>query len=278
VRDGQRLGSVGMLNTSWDDDGEAIFDQTWYAIAFGGAAAWQPGESSIEDFQRSFGRVFHGDTTGSIDEAQRKLMKAHDLLKEARVGDASDYLFWLDPWSTEGVYTAERLRPVTHQLRLLAEDAIVLIAKARQQPLRETSALDAMELGARRVSLIGMKFQLADEIAQAYGRAVRATTDTALKLSPVRDLGDITGPNGRMQDLRDQYAVLRDLYEAAWLRENRPYWMHSVITRYDMATQLWIERGDRVNQARQKWYRDRKPLPSPSSLGIPESAATADRI
>jgi N-acetyl-beta-hexosaminidase len=59
VRDGQRLGSTGMLNTSWDDDGEALFNQTWYGDLFGAAAGWQEGESSIDAFASSYGRVFH---------------------------------------------------------------------------------------------------------------------------------------------------------------------------------------------------------------------------
>ncbi|MGZ3557136.1 MAG: glycoside hydrolase family 20 zincin-like fold domain-containing protein, partial [Gemmatimonadaceae bacterium] len=71
VRDGQKLGATGMINTSWDDDGEALFNQTWYGDLFGAAAGWQQGESSIDAFASSYGRVFHGDLSGKIDEAQR---------------------------------------------------------------------------------------------------------------------------------------------------------------------------------------------------------------
>jgi hypothetical protein len=110
-----------------------------------------------------------------------------------------------------------------------------------------------------------MKFQFADEVVAMYDRAA----DTTSK-APQRDLADITGTNGRLQDLRDGLSLIRDDYEKAWLRENRPYWLHNVLARYDVATQLWIERGDRVNLARQEWFRSHR-LPPAASIGIPAS-------
>ena len=265
IRDGQRLGADGVINTSWDDDGEALFNQVWYGALFGAAASWQQGESSIDAFASSYGSVFHGDSTGKIDAAQRKLSEAHARLRSAGVGDGSDYLFWLDPWSDEGKNVAARIRPATHDVRILAESAMVLIAQASPAVTRERDALDAMALGARKIDFIGMKFQFADEIVAMYARA----SDTAAK-SPGRDLADITGINGRIQDIRDGYSLIRDEYERAWGRENRPYWLHNVLARYDLATQLWIGRGDRIDQARQQWYRTRK-LPPAAELGVPSS-------
>jgi hypothetical protein len=265
VRDGQKLGATGMINTSWDDDGEALFNQTWYGDLFGAAAGWQAGESSIDAFASSYGRVFHGDLSGKIDEAQRRLSAAHALLGNAKVGDASNYLFWLDPWTDEGRSMAQRIRPYTHDLRILAESTLVLIAQADPKITRERDAIEAMKLGARKMDFIGMKFQFADEVVAMYDRAA----DTTSK-APGRDLADITGVNGRLQDLRDGYSLIRDEYEKAWLSENRPYWLHNVLARYDLTTQLWMERADRINLARQEWYRSHK-LPPAVSLGIPAS-------
>ena len=267
VRDGQRLGSTGMLNTSWDDDGEALFNQTWYGVLFGAAAGWQPGESSVDDYQRSFGRVFHGDTTGAIDEAQRKLIAAHVLLQQNGLGDASDFLFWLDPYAPEGVLVARQMRPIAPQLRILAESALVLVDRARPATLREPDAVDALALGARRIDFIGMKFQFADEIAQLYATAYAADTTAAGRSAAGRALGEITGINARGQDMRDGFSLLRDLYEQAWLKENRPYWLHNVLARYDASTQRWVDRIDRVSQARRAYNRTRR-LPPADSVGI----------
>ena len=43
VRDGQKLGATGMLNTVWNDDGEGIFDENWFGVLFGAAAGMAAG-------------------------------------------------------------------------------------------------------------------------------------------------------------------------------------------------------------------------------------------
>ncbi len=130
--EGQSLGATGQLNTLWYDDGEALASNNWFGILFGAAAAWQQGESSIPAFEASYGPVFHGDLTGKLAEAQQELMAAHDVLKfTAKVGDGSDGLFWLDPWSKDGQTYAAKIRPYTHDLRMHAERAMQLIAEAR---------------------------------------------------------------------------------------------------------------------------------------------------
>jgi hypothetical protein len=269
ARVGQRLGSTGLLNTSWDDDGEAIFNQQWYGVLFGAAASWQPGESSIEDFQQSYGFQFHGDPTGKIDAAQMKLSAAHALLFKAGLGDGSNSLYWIDPYTGEGQVDAQKIRVVSRDFRVLAESAMVLIAQARSaNRLREADALDAMAMGARRLDFIGMKFQLADEIVRLYAHAV----DTAAAGgNPGHDLSEIASSiNSRTQDLRDGYVLGRELFDQSWKAENRPYWLYNVLNRYDLAAQLWIQRLDKVNQARAEFGRTRK-LPSAESLGIPRA-------
>ena len=270
VRDGQRLGATGMLNTTWDDDGESLFNQTWMGVLFGAAASWQPGESDVTAFQRSYGRAFHRDTTGRADAAERLLMAAHATLATAGLGNGSDALFWQDPFSADGQITAEKIRPVTHDLRIAAESALVYVAQLRAAgPVANDDALAALELGARRMDFIGMKFQFADDIRNAYAHASDSTRKEGM-----RELGDISGINGRMQDLRDGYGLTRELYESAWRRENRPYWLQNVLAKYDAAMQLWLARADRFAQVRSELSRTKR-LPAFEAAGIPAPTVPA---
>jgi hypothetical protein len=263
-----------MLNTSWDDWGETLFEQTWLAVLYGAAASWQQGESDSDRFLAAYPRAFHGDTLGNVARAERRLMDAHAILRKAGLGEATDRLFWIDPWTSEGQLVAAKLLPVTHDLRIAAEDAIeAVIAARRSGALREPAALDAIELGARRIDMVGLKFQTSNDVATMYAHVYALNRDTATSRNVKWfDLADISGINGRLQDLRDMHSQIRELYEAAWLRENRPYWIENVLARYDVAIQTWVRRIDTMNDVRAVWARNHT-MPTADSLGIPAPVA-----
>ena len=136
--------------------------------------------------------------------------------------------------------------------------------------LRQPDALDALELGARRFDFIGLKFQLADEIAGGYTRAQAdaLSSDKKLHAATSRELSNIRGINGLLEDIRDTYALIRDLYAQAWLRSNRPYALRPVLAHYDTTIQLWQTRSDRFRSA-QRQFSDQKTLPTATDLGLP---------
>lgn len=304
--DGQRLGSTGQLNTIWNDDGEGLFNQDWYGILFGAAAAWQKGESSIPAFEDSYAQVFHGDATGDLNEAQKEMMLAHSVLKDqAKQGDGSNNIFWLDPMSKDGLRIGAQVLPYVHDVRLHAEKALTLIAQARAASppgpnvsaggavavsgavgaypslptgLRETDAIDALELGARRMDLIGLKFQLAEEIAEGYQRAyaMQNTTDRKQRMAVSRELSDINGANGRIEDIIDTYSLLRDLYAQAWYRSNRAYGLRPVLEHYDSTIGIWYARSEKVRSAQRQW-NDTHTLPTAAELGLPTPASPVAR-
>jgi hypothetical protein len=269
VRDGQKAGATGVLNTTWNDDGEGIFDEDWFGVLFGAAAGWQAGESSEEAFTDSYGLAFHRDATGKVSQAQRELMAGQALFKQAGLIDAQDRYFWVDPFTAEGQKVAAKLRPVESELRLHAERAITLVDEARAAAqLENTEALDALELGARRMDFIGLKFQLADQIAVNYVTAQKLEDDKSREGDVAEMLAEIGSDNGWIDDIRDGYSLLRDLYEQAWLRDNRPYWLRNNLNHYDAAAQLWIGRSDRWRQVMYQW-QDEHTLPTASELGLP---------
>jgi hexosaminidase len=267
VEAGQRLGSTGVLTAVWNDDGEGLFNLDWYGVLFGAAAGWQPGKSNIDAYKAAFGATFYGDSTGKIDMAQSELMAAEKI-------DISDDAFWIDPWSKDGQAMSAKMRDRIPASRLHAEKALELIGQARRADsmLRESAVLDAMELGARRIDFIGMKFQLAEEMAESYATAYAIRNDPKRNTEARELLFSISSMNGRCQDLRDGYSELKNLYKSSWLAENRPYWLDNVLVRYDLRIQLWQRRGEEMEELADHWQNDGQ-LPAAGAAGIPEVTA-----
>lgn len=275
---GQRLGSTGALTTVWNDDGEGLFNMDWFNVLFGAAAAWQPGTSSVSNYENAFGRAFYHDAGGKVMDAERELIAAQGALDNAKLGMNSDAVFWLDPWSKHGQDVSAKLLPFAADLRTHAEQAIVLLDQARraEPALQEQAALQAMDLGARRMDFIGMKFQFAKRIADDYaslqadeGAPAPATKANGLafnnRLIARVDIGSLSG------DLVDGYSALKAEYSQAWLHENRPYWLGNVTVRYDLAVQLWRQRDEKF-QAAFAALNHGQALPAASTLGLPPSS------
>jgi hypothetical protein len=179
---------------------------------------------------------------------------------------------WIDPWSAEGQAVSAKVLPLAPELRRHAERAVELVTQARlaNPDLRETDALTALDLGARRLDLIGMKFEFAQEIADGYARAAARPHDKEHDGDTQNILEEIAGDNGLCEDLRDAYGAVKTQYTQVWLSENRSWWLNSVTVRYDLAIEEWQRRGIRIETANRSFGAG-KPLPAATDLGIPAS-------
>jgi len=68
ARDGYRNGAEGLMNTCWDDNGEALFDNCWHGLFWSAEMAWNPIKTDDPEefarrerqFNENFERLFYG--------------------------------------------------------------------------------------------------------------------------------------------------------------------------------------------------------------------------
>ncbi len=264
VRDGQKHQALGALNTTWNDDGEALTDMTWPALVFGAAASWQPGESSIDDFKSCYDWAFYRNEDSTFAGAIGDLSHSHTLLAGVKLEDMTNELFWTDPFSEAGENMASTALPVSHDLRTGAEHAAEALLRNRGKAHLHAGTLDDILLAAWHLDALGMKIQFTSEISHYYWDAYQNATD---QTRAQHDLDEIVDINGRLQSLRDAITETRGLYATGWARENHPYWIDNVLIRYDnLAGEV---QGKIVAvQAAQRQYWNTKTLPAPESLGF----------
>ena len=264
TRDGQKFSALGMLNATWNDDGETLFAMNWPAVVFGAACAWQAGESSIEAFQARYDWAFYRNDDETFREVLGHLTRAHTLLAGQGLGGAFDDAFWMDPFTEAGARYAEKALPVARELRLAAERALALLYRHRAKARAHADTLDALIFAAMRLDALGMKLQFADECGRFYYDAYQNRAD---RTQVQRDLSEITGINGRLEDLRDATTRLRAAYAELWGKENRPYWLGNVLVRYDLLASRFQTKIESVRAA-QHLYCEQGTLPPPEALGF----------
>jgi hypothetical protein len=170
----------------------------------------------------------------------------------------------MDPFTEPGARYISKALPVAHELRLSVERALASIYRNRAKARAHTDTLDPLVMAALRLDLLGMKIQFADETSRMYWDAYLHMADYRRVRS---NLNEIAGMNARLPDLRDATTRVRDLYAAAWNRENRPYWLGNVLVRYDVMAQAWQRKITSIQQAQAQYYNEHT-LPPPQELGF----------
>jgi hexosaminidase len=265
VRDGQTLGAMGMLNTTWNDDGESIYGMAWPALVFGAAAGWQAGESNIDQFKNSYDWAFYrngSDTT--FRDALENLDHGHQSLAKIKVDTETDDLFWIDPFTPEGAKMMQKLAAAAPEMRLGAERSLDSLYRSSAKAHANQDTLADMKLAAWRWDALGMKVEFTQEINKFYWDAFQNQADGD---RVGNDLEEITAINARLEDLRDATTRLSQMYREAWLREYSPYWLGNVMVRYDDLAREFQNKIVAVRQAHRQ-YEATKTLAQPQELGF----------
>ncbi|HWW77702.1 MAG TPA: hypothetical protein VNZ44_20025, partial [Pyrinomonadaceae bacterium] len=70
-----------------------------------------------------------------------------------------------------------------------------------------------------------------------------------------------------LREMSEELTELREAYREQWLAENRPYWLASVLARYDFAVSRWLSRSKQLEDAL-RVYDQTSVLPAPSEFGL----------
>ncbi len=269
VRDGQASGALGMMNTSWDDDGEGLFEMTWYGIVLGAAASWQDRAVDRNSFDDDFDWAFFRNDGAEFTDALNDLGRVNALLGVR----SSDELFWRDPFNSDFQAQARTLKTQLREMRLAVENADEMLLKNEARARRNRSMIPVMRFAAQRFDHLGRRMQVMEKFSTDYWEAY-------LNLGDRRKVGRLRNYWGNiynsLREMAEELTMLRESYGRQWLSENRPYWLDSVLARYDQAINMWLSRSRSLAEA-VRVYNTNSILPNPEEFGLgprPTPAAT----
>jgi hexosaminidase len=262
VRDGQEAGAIGVMNTNWDDDGETLFEMTWYGVALGAAAAWENAPLNVEAFDKKFDWAFFRSEDGNFTADIRTLGSASKILGiESATQNA---IFWQNPFTPAFQKRARENAEKVKQLRLSVEAVEEHLIKNGAKAQRNKEMIPAMRFAAERFDHLGRRYILTEQFSRAYWDAYLNMSDR----QKVRKLAWYGGsvynfPRGMAEELGELKRKYRVLYAA----ENQPSHLESILARYDRSIQMWLEKSQQINQAMAQ-YNETGTIPPPEKFGF----------
>jgi len=255
VRDGAKNGALGMLNTEWEDDGEAIQGYKWHGYAWGAECAWNASTTAIGDFNRRIGGVLFGEPGDHFGQAIALLGQTHRL---PGMKGMLNSRFWEE--DVPPLQSPAKSRTSAEKLLSVVRPAIEHLESCRKDAVVNARLLDAFLLGARRMELIGQRMLDGLRAAELYVQACK-TTDTAERVRLLTEIETvITGT-------RQTQAALGREFERIWLSESKPYALDWTLKRYVASDQRYADLIARVAGARAALERG-EALPSPEQIGL----------
>ena len=248
VRDGAKDGAIGMLNTSWDDDGENLNGPNWYGFAWGAECAWNGSKTSLDDFNRRIGAVLVG-------EPGDELGRAIGLLSDPRVCGMMNRKFWE---VTNGLVRVEDEASAKENLEITIQ-AIERLSVCRRTATVDADLVDPLLFGAQRMGHY-YESQI-DRItaARAYRQASEAKGSEAV--------GHIEAAITAIRRIEQRFRKLREEWQKLWLLENKPHALDWSLARYDAAIARCDDLLGQLEEARTAAQQGR-PLPAAAEVGL----------
>lgn len=230
VRDGYRSGAMGVLNTTWDDTGENLFNNNWYPLVWGAEVSWNPAlpvgagpdisaelqnkerAKRLTSFNESFPRLFFGLPDGKLSATYWLLS---NLRKNPVTNGMSDGPFWRAPWELDSSLAKEKGR-IAQQVT----DVLMGVQQARSEATRNQDTLLAAEVAAYKVAYLATLVQTKVDLV-------------GIAKIPAEFRGEIAETVSA--DLNGQLGTIKSKYAQAWRAECRRWWLDRNEAKFDRA-------------------------------------------
>jgi hypothetical protein len=235
---GRAVGTLGEIDTEWSDSAQALHRESYPAIAYGAASAWQSTPLDKSTFPSTYaGLMYPRPGSARMAAAIADIAASQTLLRQA-LGRETAFRMWDDPFAPASLASIQPQRKQLRDARLAAEDAVdQLLGIEAPSPGIEQEDRRSLLLAARLLDYAGMKFLYAQEIAGNFA---------ALPAHPTKaDIDYLLGRessarnHSRVGDLLDLSGELAEDYRQEWLTQYRPFRLPTAMARWRAEQEFW---------------------------------------
>lgn len=237
---GLRHNTLGYITSVWTDSVEPFVRASWLFMAYGCIAAWQGTAPDKDTFTGAYASVLYPAQAPDMQAAFDHLATAGTYLEKC-LGRNTQSLprgtlveSWSNPFSDYYLTITNQHQADFEQVRKHTEEAQArLISVLRQSPA-DSSYVNSLLVSARLINYSASRFLWAKAIVDRWNDAM------LVKKKPDYVFYDLTYPcHSLLVDAMDETGELKQQYTQAWLSENMPYRLNTILGRFDVDFGLW---------------------------------------
>lgn len=233
---GRKSGAIGMVNTIWSDDVQALKRPMLPGIAYGAIAAWQQKPVDRARFFSDYAALVYPPAAAEkVATAWAGLAQSETALQQV-LGQDTMTALWLNPFEPLLLSSAQA-HPAELRLSRLKAEAAEEALLAAESAGADPAELQGLLVQSRLLDYAGLKFQYAVEILAAWKQLGAHPTEA--QLGNDFDNLVVSQQHGKLPDLMEGITELKPQYRQAWLGEYTSYRLGAALGRWDAEYEFW---------------------------------------
>lgn len=241
MKAGLRHNTLGFITSVWTDSVEPFVRSSWLFMAYGCIAAWQGTVPDKSTFTGHYSSVVYPAQKQDMQAAFDHIATAGQYLEKC-LGKNTQSLprgtlveSWSNPFSGYYLANTTEHKADFEQVRTHTEEAKARLISALQQASpADTSFIQSMLVSARLINYSASRFLWAKAITDRWNDGMLAQKKDDYVFY------DLTYPcHSLLVDAMDETGELKQAYAQAWLSENMPYRLNTMLGRFDVDFGLW---------------------------------------
>lgn len=233
--------TLGFITSVWTDAVEPFVRPSWMFMAYGCIGAWQGTAPDTTSFTETYSSIVYPAVHDDITQALSALAQAIEYLSGCLGNNTSNLPggtiveSWSNPFSPYYLANTRAHIDDLRKARRVSEEAEEkLITALEKTGRRDSIFINSLLVSARLLHYTASRFIWAKLICDRWNEAMLEKKKNDFVYYDIAYLC-----HGYIQDLMDEGGSIKDAYAAAWLSENMPYRLNTMLGRFDVEYGLW---------------------------------------
>jgi hexosaminidase len=235
--------AIGYVTSVWTDAVQPLLRNTWLYMAYGSIGAWQKEPVDRNEYINNYCQIMYPGISNQISIGFKKMAESEALLAKC-LGRHSLIEMWADPFSSYHLSNTKTHIEDYKNARIAAETAQENLFEALHSQTGDTAFIKTLLFSSRLLDYTSSRFIWARTIVDRWNWVYDFKTNGEKDNLRFYDINYST--HGLTVDMMDWCTEIKEEYRKAWLSENMPYRMGTMLGRFDSEYLIWRNMYTRI--------------------------------